>query len=413
MKRFKGWLLCALLICALAVPVCTAEDEAVSEPTPQTTAETTAAPTGEITPEPTSETTPVPTSETTPEPTSEATPEPTAEPSNEPTVEPTEEPTTEPTVEPTVTPEPTQLPEPGEIGDLLEVRPEGDAQQQEGVWYISLTKPDSALAFKWTVEGEAQRYLIYTEDSQGELKFVSQSTQMRIELNAADYISGRYTLYVGAVFADGSVSWGCARFEIRQGGLPGGGFPGSGFAGFGGGGFGGSFGSMGGLEQGQQGFHITPGKALTGKHASGTKNTDAYTCSPVEASEEAVWQLYLESTQSRIVLDAGESSFFVSTDDGHLILTPETNGESWSFSALAIKTLLNSGYNSVAFYLDGESLTLPTALEFSGEAYALLRSQGYVLKDMGIEISADGICVSVAGTNYSINESGELTPLEG
>lgn len=403
MKRFKGWLLCALLICALAMPASMAEDEVVSEPTPQTTAETTVAPTDEPTAEPTSEPTNEPTSEPTIEPTDEPTSEPTVEPSGEATAEPTLEPTTEPTA----MPEPTQFPEPDEIGDLVEVRPEGDAQQQEGVWYISLTQPDSAPTFVWTVEGEAQHYLIYTEDSQGKLKFVSQSTQMRIELNAADYISGRYTLYVGAVFADGSVSWGGAAFEIRQGGFPGGGF--GGFAGFGGG----SFGAMGGFEQGQQGFHITPGEALTGKHASGTKNTDAYSFSKVEASEEAVWQLYLESTQSRIVLDDGESSFFISTEGEHLALMPETNGESWRFSALAIKTLANSGFDSVTFYLGGESLTMQTALEFSGEAYATLRSQGYVLKDMEIEISTDGICVSVAGKNYSINESGELTALQG
>ena len=329
----------------------------------------------------------------------------------EPTLEPTPEPSLEPSVSPSVSPEPsaTPLPLPGQIGDLVSITPEGTAQQENGVWKIQLSAPDSPMPFVWTVSGEATSYLVYTQAGQDATVFIAETHDARIELPSVNYIQGQYTLYVGAYLTDGSITWGRIIFELasQQPGVPGG-FPG----GFPGGGRpGGGSGGMGEMSPEEQGFRVTPGKALTSKHSSGTKDTTAYTHSEIIDSTETMTALALSSTQTEITLDSG-AAFFASKDDGKLQLTPESDGACWHLNALAMNTLAESGIDRVIFNVGSTAYSMPTRMEFSGSVYASLRAKGYVSKDMDIRVDARGVRLHIADGVYSISDSGELIPCE-
>ena len=425
-------LLLAVLICALILPTGFAEDgadgEAISTAAPATEAPAEPAATAAQTPEtstppPTSASTQAPTDTSTPAPTDALTDVPTEAPTDVPTVAPTdaptdtptEAPTDVPTVAPTETPAPeptpsaTPLPQPGAEDGLVSVSPEGSAQNNGGVWSITLANPDAPLAFSWTCAEAASGYLVYAGDVSGSTGFISETRSTRIELSAASYMDGRHIIYVGAVRADGSVSWGSATFEIA-GGFPGGGRGGMG--GFGGKRSGGA-GGAGNMTEAEMGFRVTPGEALTSSHASGSADATAYVCSTIESTEEAVRALVLESTQTEITLDGGESAFTAIVEDGQLTLTPENDGSEWRLSALAMTTLAASGVERVVFELDAFSCSLPSELNLSGSVYASLRAQGYVSKDCVLSITKQGLSVDVAGSKYSINQSGELVLLEG
>lgn len=429
-------LLLAVLICALILPTGFAEDgadgEATSTAAPATEVPAEPAATAAQTPEastppPTSASTqaptdapadtptPAPTDTPTDVPTEAPTDVPTVAPTDVPTDTPTETPTDVPTVAPTETPAPeptpsaTPLPQPGAEDGLVSVSPEGSAQNNGGVWSITLANPDAPLAFSWTCAEAASGYLVYAGDTSGSANFISETQSTRIELSAASYMDGRHIIYVGAVRADGSVSWGSATFEIA-GGFPGGGRGGMG--GFGGKRSGGA-GGAGDMMEAEMGFRVTPGEALTSSHASGSADATAYVCSTIESTEEAVRALVLESTQTEITLDGGESAFTAIVEDGQLTLTPESGGSEWRLSALAMTTLAASGVERVVFELDAFSCSLPSELNLSGSVYASLRAQGYVSKDCVLSITTQGLSVDVAGSKYSINQSGELVLLEG
>ncbi|MGN0972326.1 MAG: PT domain-containing protein [Aristaeellaceae bacterium] len=165
----------------------------------------------------------VPTAEPTEAPTTEPTVEPTEAPTAEPTVEPTEAPTVEPTEEPVV--EPTPIPVPGAISSSVKIEPEQASEKADGVWQIQLEQDQRKVKFNWKTSETATEYLVYTlrqdvevepedEENEVEPELIARTTDKSIELNAAKYAEGRYSLYVGAVLEDGSVSWGEAQFEL-------------------------------------------------------------------------------------------------------------------------------------------------------------------------------------------------------
>lgn len=431
--RLKQFLICAALIGALALPAAFCEEEPPAAPIPATEAPATEAPATEVpsTEAPTTEapateapateapTTEAPATEipsteapSTENPSTEApsteapaTAEPSPAPAPTDSAEPSPDPTETPSLAPTETPEATPRPTPDRADDRVQISAEGDARMENGVWRVRLSAPDGKLAFTWTVDGEAGGCLIYVQDGQGNLNFLAETASARMELNGQDYLRGQYTLYVGAQLADGGYAWGNITFEAQaeQTGFPGG------MGGFHGGGFGG--GSM--QPQEEQGFRITPGVALTSKHASGSMNASAYTSSEIPESESGLSALKLSSTQTEITLDGGASSFSVRLEQGKLILQPEAQGECWQLSLLAMNTLAQSGVDRVAFYLGADCRSMPCGLELKGEIYASLRAQGYVSKDAILKIDARGVRVCIADGEYSINESGELLPLEG
>ena len=394
----------------------TPTEDPTSEPTQDATSAPTEEPTSDPTQEPTSEPTQEPTSEPTQEPTQEPTSDPTPEPTPKPTLEPSYEPSMEPTVSPSVSPMPsaTPLPQPGSIDGLVNIAPVGTAHQENGIWKIQLSTPSTPVPFNWSVNGDASSYYVYVQSGQNEIRFVAETSGAHIDLSSQNYENGQHILYVGAVFADGSVTWGKAAFELmsQQEGPPNGGFPG-GFPGGGkpGGGMPNGSGSMGELPQGEQGFRVTPGKALTSKHASGTKNTTIYTHSEIADSAETITSLFLSSTQTEITLDDG-AFFFIAEEDGKLQLTPESEGKCWYLSVLAMNTLFESGIDRVVFQVGNTSCSLLTQMEFSGSTYASLRAKGYVSKDMVVCVNMNGVRIHVADCIYSINENGELVPCE-
>ena len=214
--------------------------------TTEPTAELTPAPTVEPTADATLEPTATPTMEAVIDATLEPTVEPTLEPTAEPTLEPTAEPTMEavvdatlePTIEPTpehvvdVSPEPadgqseksaaepgaepTPLPEPGAIGKLIEIEPALELEPSGDVWMIPLAEGQRNVEFKWDAPKSASKYLVYTQkqDGKNKLELIGQTTDTEIELDVSDYADGRYTLFVGVVLEDGSVSWAAAQFEL-------------------------------------------------------------------------------------------------------------------------------------------------------------------------------------------------------
>ena len=118
--------------------------------------------------------------------------------------------------------EPTPVLEPGAIGNVVRIEPKQDAKKTDDLWTIQLAKDQKKVEFKWDVSKTASEYLVYTQqqDGQSEPELIDMTQEKKIELDAADYVSGRYKLYVGAVLEDGSVSWGEALFELMDNGEP-------------------------------------------------------------------------------------------------------------------------------------------------------------------------------------------------
>lgn len=427
MKRIDKLMLCSLMVCALAVPASgeepvqetgtstsaptqavtqapesTATTEVSAAPSQSAEAEVSAAPSQPPDVQPGQSSEPevsaAPSQPPDVQPSQSAEPGVSAEPSQQPSQSPDDG---EPTAEPGETAEPSQPPLPGSIDGLVQIVPEGTAQQENGIWRIQLSAPDASLAFTWTVSAEATGYLVYVQSEAGELRLLAETGEGRIALAATAYMTGQHTLYVGAILTDGSVTWGCITFALagQGGGGHGGAFPGGGRTG----------GSAGQLPQEEQGFHVTPGEALSSSHASGTKDTTAYACSEIPASTEAMTALLLDSTQTEIALDGG-AAFYVSEENAVLQLIPESDGACWQLNALALKTLAESGVERVVFHLGERSWELSTRMEFGGSAYAALRAAGYVSKDMELRIDEQGLRVEIAGAIYGIDANGALVP---
>ncbi len=389
--RLSKLLICSLLICALALPMALGESKesiVTEEPAYKPIDTPTEIPKEQPADTPTQE----PTSGPAQDPEPSATTEPTITP--EPTVAPT----------PTTTPEPTFFPptEPGIPGELVVITCEGNAKFADDAWEIALNAQDAGVDFSWIVEGTAEKFYLFADSD-----YLGETTEYRASVSSQPYMNGQHTLYVGALLDDGSITWGAVNFRITSDGKPSGGFPGGRPSG----GNRPSGSGAAGTSAEEQGFHITPGKALTSKHSSGTKNTAAYTCSEINDSAEAITALVLESTQTEIKLDGG-AAFFAFKDDGTLQLMPESDGACWQLTVLAMNTLAESGIDRVVFHVGGTAYSIPTRMEFNGSVYASLRAKGYVSKDMEIGIDAPGVHVFVDGFSYRINEADELVPYE-
>ena len=412
--KHRRWLACALALALLAMPGWAEEDGAsASDPTPTpTTTESTAVPTA--TPEATAEPTDGPTAEPTDGPTAEPTDGPTAEPTNEPTTEPTVEPVVtpepsgEPVIEPTVTPEPTAqppaaLPTPGAIAEsAISINLSG-AENMNGVWRVALASPNAQLGFSWTASVENAGFVVYVDDTLVSDGIVQTAS---ISLPAASY-AGQHTLYVGAIQADGSAMWGGLSFEIAAGGgFPDGSFPGG--RGFPGGGRG-----AGDADEAEQGFHVTPGTALTSSHASGVKTLAAFGSVQVSGGDEAVSAIEQVDSGEKLLLDNGESTFYVSVDGDNLTLRPEGSGECWQFSLLMLEALRRGGVAELCLgFVDGDTIALDTGFEMGGTLWGRLRSAGYVGKDCLLLVSASGMRARINGIDYLVDADGVLSPAQ-
>ena len=408
-----------LLACVLALILCLAvvigraeQTDGQSEAQQEASAEEKTEEKKEETPvEPTPTPTPNAESEATasPEPTSgesegaTASPEPTSTDAGEAT--PVPEPTSTdggevtPSPEPSATPEPTSaLPTPGSVTEgAIDISIEG-AQETDGVWTVMPGAPDATLNFTWTASVEYTGFVVYVDDKLVSDNIIQTSS---LSLSAADY-ADRHTLYVGAMQADGTAIWGSLNFQITAGG---GGFPG----GFSGGGFPSGGGGMGDMAEVEQGFHVTPGTALTDTHAGGNKTLTAFAAADIADSGEAVSAITQNDSGETLTLDDG-ATFTTETEDTTLTLRPEDGGESWQFSLLMLEGLQRSGIDTLCLsFADGSSETLDTGLELCGSIWSRLRSAGYVGKDCRLTVSADGITAEIDGKEYFLNEDGTLS----
>lgn len=445
--------LCAAMAVAMLLSVSCAEEETLTEATAAPTAAPSAPPepAGTVdpagTPVPTVTAAPTGTPESTEAADATGTPAPMETPGSTDVPEPTEtvgetstpapmetpgltnppESTDAPTSAPLPTDIPTQAPDPSKAIPVIRV--EGDAVQKDGTWQIGCSAPEEKIAFVWTFDGEAARYVAEIIDNQGNAFPLEDPEEMRLEINAAEWLQGPCTLCVGAVLLDETIAWGSIDFAVvqqQQNGRPGGGFNGGGFGGARpGGGFsggsgrsaGGSAGAVGGAPGSgmpeEAGFRVTPGEALTDDHASGTKNMTLYGTVALEVEETPMQALTVGGVALDVTLDGGLQPFTASIEDGCLILTPETEGEQWQLSGGALKTLFSSGIEALILVVDDSKIALETGTALGGAVYGKLCAAGYVSKDYLWQVDARGMEITVGEARYRLNASGELEPLGG
>ena len=280
----------------------------------------------------------------------------------------------------------------------------------DGVSRITLSQPGEGPSFTWQTELEASEFIVYVQNADGTLNLAGRTTEQRISVSKELCSDGTSTLWVGALMADGAAVWSRLFVALESGavvpgggGSPsGGGFPSRGVST-------GGMPSASGEAPADEELHITPGEALTDSHASGTKDMQLYGTVALEPSNEAATALVMGGETLPVQLDGGDGAFTAALDGQTLILTPQNGGTLWSLDGRTLKTLMDSGVESIVFELNGAQMELDTAAELCGENYGALRARGFVSKDFFWTLSADGIRIQADGETWSLGENGELT----
>ncbi|MBR1820874.1 MAG: peptidoglycan-binding protein, partial [Clostridia bacterium] len=116
--------------------------------------------------------------------------------------------TPEPTEAPTPEPAPTAAP----IGNPV-INLGGTAVQRDGVPYMT----DSSIILSWNADGNVESYTIYVENQAGERQELGTTTDTSRTVSTASLPAGIYTIYVGAMPANGAqddIRWSSTRFGI-------------------------------------------------------------------------------------------------------------------------------------------------------------------------------------------------------
>ncbi len=163
-----------------------------------------------------------------------------------------------------------------------------------------------------------------------------------------------------------------------------------------------SGGGQGGASEGETGFQVTPGKALTQTHASGSRDMTAYGTVSLTPDDEPMRQLTLGG--QAVDIDCGGAVFTAAVEDATLTLTAE-NGAEWRATLAALDTLRISGIERVTLQCAAWCTELDTSLTFTGSAYVRLRAQGYVSADFLLRVTAEGVDVDAAGQTYRLHQS--------
>ena len=370
---------------------------------------------------PTAEPTEAPTVEPTVEPTAAPTVEPTAEPTTAPTMEPTAAPATDPTAAPTV--KPTTAPaESPEI--TLTVMASKDIDVQEDTYTIPAGST-GRIKFSWRYSGDHSGYKVTVTDAQKAVVYEGEQEKSSYKLSVEGLSEGRYTFKVTALSEGKAVATEKYRFRViiardepdnqppgepPEGEFPGGGRP----SGFSFGGFsgvrpsGGKSSSAAPGAEADQGFTVTPGKALTSAHSTGTRDMTLYGALTPEPAEGAMTRLTLGETALEVALDGGESAFTAQLEGDRLILAPEGDGEVWTLNGYALRALNRSGIAAVELALGADTAAFPTDYMPRGDVYAELCAAGYVSSDYDYSVSASGVSVCVDGRTYRLDASGQL-----
>ena len=430
MNRTKR-ILCALIVFTIALPVAFADAstdglEGAQTAVVETTDQQGTPPADVPATEPEDAPTDTPSEAPTAEPTQEATAAPTDASTAEPTSAPTQTPesTAAPTAQPTAMP--TQTPE-----AQYKIEIDGNAQcSQDNIWQIPYQTAQDTVTFRWSQIDSALSYLVsitYEKDAVVNEVYTSSETQTTLTIPVSALANETYTMTVSAyAFKPDDEGYDVNKplmqmqiqFVLTQSQVnPDGGFPSGGGTTPSGGSFpsgiisGGTI-SGGDMQDGmmpeEQGFHVTPGEALTDSHASGDKTMTPFGAVEIALSEDSMTKLTVDETTLDIVLDDEQSAFYAAQYEDALILTPEADGEEWSVSMFALKTLGRSGVDSVKLVLGETTIEIPTDLSLNGTIYGKLSAQGYVSKDYTLTVTAQGINVLVAGQEYTIDENNEL-----
>ncbi len=327
---------------------------------------------------------------------------PTESPTENPTENPTETPTQTPTEQPTTAP--TEAPEP-----TYKIEIDGAQRLQDDVWQLSDQSAEEAVTFRWTAIETAITYRITIRDSGENEVYTASQAENTLTLPISALPREICTMTVLA-YAQEEDEEPIAQMQIRftaaqqtqqfpDGGFPSGGFPSGSFAG----------GTMPeGMMQEEQGFHVTPGEALTDSHTSGTGTMLAFGAVEIAFSSQSMTKLTLGETELDIVLDDAQNAFYVSQQDDVLVLTPAAEGNQWSVNGYALKVLNRSGIESVRLVLGEDVIEIATNCALQGTVFGKLSAQGYVSKDYTWNVTTQGMTVQVAGVEYTINENNEL-----
>ena len=128
--------------------------------------------------------------------------------------------------------------------------------------------------------------------------------------------------------------------------------------------------------------------------------------------ETSMTELTVDDIPMGVSLELGEQSFNAKIDGDTLVLTAEAEGEMWTMNGLALKTLARSGIDTIVLTSADASVAFPTAPALSGTVYAGLCAEGYVSSDYLYIVVPESVCVSVDGRYYTLEDNGELLPME-
>ena len=150
-----------------------------------------------------------------------------------------------------------------------------------------------------------------------------------------------------------------------------------------------------------------PGEHSTRQHAQGDKDMSTYTETfNTAALAGNMTQLTADGTTLDIDCSGTEFRTSVSSDT----LTLNGSDDAWRVNQRALEILKNSGIKNVCITTkDGQKLTIPTDIEFSGYQYTKLRAKGLVSKDFTLVYENGKLCVEADNTTFDLNDDGTLT----
>jgi len=277
----------------------------------------------------------------------------------------------------------------------------------DGIYQVDPTQAE-ALTFTWQYGGECDAYDVSVSGG----IYSGRTEEGTVTVPLSDLGAGTYTVTVVALMDDKAVTQAQLSFNIPsqdekpeddpgKGGRPQGGGQRSGGQ------------KSGTAKDGEgqavdQGFHVTPGEALTNTHTSGNRDTRLYGAVALTLDAEiAMDVLTLGDTALDIRLSDG-GLFNALIDGNTLALVPRGEAQTWLLNGYALKTLARSGVTSLRLTLDDMTVEFPTLPELSGSNYGALCAAGRTSRDYSFAVSSDGCTVTVAGQTFQLTAEGEL-----
>ena len=342
--------------------------------------------------------------------------------------------TPEPTAEPTEAPATTQE---AKANLTVSVKKPKNLSVVQNAYIVNASEV-SSITLQWTSDTACDSYTVKVKNQDSKTVLNQSTSKAAMKLSLADLTAGKYTVTVIAVANDASIGKAKLVFRLVDDGeaespadqeetpetdpegdeqapgeMPEGERPSRGGGSWSGGSRNRSSSRSGGSAQGggeaaaDQGFSITPGQALIYTHASGDRSTRLYGTVELTAAEAPMTLLTLGEDTLDISLEGG-GAFTAAIDESTLVLSPVEAGDAWLLNGYALKTLSESGIDSLRLPVGEVTFDLPTRLDLTGSAYARLCAEGFVSHDYTFALRDDGLWATVDGTTYRLSEGGEL-----